>query len=65
MGLSIGLGLSMLSIPNDHLASLGSQPVQLHFSYLSELDLEVKDGLQEVKKGDNWPRRHFFPGNAT
>jgi hypothetical protein len=24
----------------------------------------LKDGLQEVPKGDNWPRRHFFPGNV-
>jgi hypothetical protein len=25
---------------------------------------KLKDRLQEVPKGDNWPRRHFsFPGN--
>jgi hypothetical protein len=25
--------------------------------------LRVKGGLQEVPKGDNYPRRHFFSGN--
>jgi hypothetical protein len=24
---------------------------------------DLKDRLQEVPEGDNWPRRHFFPGN--
>jgi hypothetical protein len=28
-----------------------------------EKDVKVKDGLQEVPKGDNQPSRHFFPGN--
>jgi hypothetical protein len=25
--------------------------------------LFLKDRLQEVPKSDNWPRRHFFPGD--
>jgi hypothetical protein len=32
----------------------------------TKLYTHVKGGLQEVPKGDNWPRRHFsFPGKAV
>jgi hypothetical protein len=29
----------------------------------STMIVVINDGLQEVPKGDNWPRRHFFPGD--